>query len=57
MDDTLFFDEMKVQIEFLAKVRRKLSSELGVTFEVRLVNRKAADGSAAGPRVVDLRRG
>jgi phenylacetate-CoA ligase len=57
MDDTLFFDEMKVQIEFLAKVRRKLSSELGVTFEVRLVNRKAAEAAAAEPRVLDLRRG
>jgi phenylacetate-CoA ligase len=57
MDDTLFFDEMKVQIEFLAKVRRKLSSELGVTFEVRLANRKAADGGAAEPRVLDLRKG
>jgi phenylacetate-CoA ligase len=56
MDDTLFFDEMKVQIEFLAKVRRKLSSELGVTFEVRLANRKAADGGAAEPRVLDLRK-
>lgn len=57
MDDTLFFDEMKVQIEFLAKVRRKLSSELGVTFEVRLANRKVADGAGGGPRVLDLRRG
>jgi phenylacetate-CoA ligase len=57
VDDTLFFDEMKRQTEFLEKVRRRLSSELGVTFEVRLVNRKPGDGAPGDAKVVDLRRG
>jgi phenylacetate-CoA ligase len=57
VDDTLFFDEMRRQTEFLEKVRRRLSSELGVTFEVRLVNRKPGDGAPGGAKVVDLRRG
>jgi phenylacetate-CoA ligase len=50
VDDTLFFDEMKRQTEFLEKVRRRLSSELGV-------NRKPGDGAPGGAKVVDLRRG
>jgi phenylacetate-CoA ligase len=57
VDDTLFFDEMRVQIEFLERVRRRLSSELGVTFEVRLVNRKPGEGAEAVAKVVDLRQG
>jgi phenylacetate-CoA ligase len=57
VDDTLFFDEMRVQIEFLERVRRRLSSELGVTFEVRLVNRKPGEGAETAPKVVDRRQG
>ena len=51
-----FFDEMKLQAEFREKLRRRLASELGVSFEVKLVERKTLEGQSAAERVLDLRK-
>ena len=56
VSESLFFDEMKLQTELREKVRRRLASELGVTFEVKLVERKTREGLAGQGRVLDLRR-
>jgi phenylacetate-CoA ligase len=56
MSESVFFDEMKRQSEFRDKVRRRLASELGVSFEVKLVDRKTREGLAGKGKVVDLRK-
>jgi phenylacetate-CoA ligase len=58
VSESLFFDEMKRQAGFVEKARRRLSSELGVSFEVRLVGPRPGDGApgASTAKVVDLRR-
>jgi phenylacetate-CoA ligase len=50
-----FFDEMKRQSELRDLLRRRLSSELGVTFEVRLVEAHTLEASEGGRKVVDRR--
>jgi hypothetical protein len=47
---------MKRQSEFREKVRRRLASELGVSFEVKLVDRKTSEGLARKGKVLDLRK-
>jgi phenylacetate-CoA ligase len=56
VSESVFFDEMKRQSEFREKVRRRLASELGVTFDVKLVEKKTREGLAGPGRVLDLRR-
>jgi phenylacetate-CoA ligase len=56
VSETAFFDEMKRQTEFRDMARRRLSSELGVTFDVRLVDRKTLEAAGAEGLVVDLRK-
>ncbi len=51
-----FFDEMKRQSELRDLLRRRLASELGVSFEVKLVERHTLEASSGGRRVVDLRK-
>ncbi len=51
-----FFDEMRRQAEFREKLRRRLASELGVSLEVKLVERKTLEGQSPAERVQDLRR-
>ncbi len=50
-----FFDEMKRQSELRDLLRRRLSSELGVTFEVKLVEAHTLEASEGGRKVVDRR--
>jgi len=52
---TLFFDTMRRQSEFQERVKRRLASELGVTFQVKLVERRTLEGTGEG-KVRDLRR-
>ncbi len=52
----VFFDEMKRQSEFRDQVKRRLASELGVTLEVRLVERNTLESAADRRTVVDLRK-
>ena len=51
-----FFDEMRRQTEFLETVKRRLTSELGVSVEVKPVERKTLEGLSPSERVQDLRR-
>lgn len=56
VSESAFFDEMKRQSEFRDTLRRRLASELGVTFEVKLVGRRTRESLAGKGRVLDLRR-
>ena len=47
------FDELRKQHERLAAIDRRLSSELGLTINVKLVERKSVE---SGPRVLDKRK-
>jgi phenylacetate-CoA ligase len=47
------FDELRKQHERLAAIERRLSSELGLTVNVKLVERKSVE---SGPRVLDKRK-
>jgi phenylacetate-CoA ligase len=51
-----FFDQMKRQTEFRDHVRRRLASELGVHFDVKLVDRRTLERAPGEGAVVDLRR-
>jgi phenylacetate-CoA ligase len=50
-----FFDGMRRQTEFRDRLRRRLATDLGVTFEVKLVETKTIESAARQGRVVDLR--
>jgi phenylacetate-CoA ligase len=52
----VFFDEMRLQAGYRDQLRHRLASDLGVNFEVKLVERHTMDGVAAKGKVVDLRR-
>ncbi|HEX9051717.1 MAG TPA: phenylacetate--CoA ligase [Anaeromyxobacter sp.] len=57
VSESIFFDEMKRQTVLRETIVKRLASELGVTFDVKLVGRKAierSDGQAR--RVVDRRK-
>jgi phenylacetate-CoA ligase len=53
VSETVFFDEVRRQADFRERIRRRLASELGVTFEVRLVEPKRELGREG--TVLDLR--
>jgi phenylacetate-CoA ligase len=55
MSQGTFFDEMKKQTELRDLLRRRLASELGVSFEVKLVARQTLEGAGDRRKVVDLR--
>jgi phenylacetate-CoA ligase len=57
VSQSVFFDEVKLQAEFRETVKRRLASDLGVSFEVKLVQKSTMDGVAAKGPVVDLRGG
>lgn len=55
--ESIFFDQMRRQREMVERIRRQLAQELGITVEVRLVEKKTlarSDGKAQ--RVVDNRK-
>ncbi len=53
MSESIFFDEMRKQTSLLDRIQQRLASDLGVSFEVKLVQRKTL---APGTRVVDRRK-
>jgi phenylacetate-CoA ligase len=53
---SVFFDEVRRQAEARDQLRRRLSSELGVSFDVKLVEKGTMDGVLAKGKIVDLRR-
>lgn len=56
VSESAFFDEMKKQSEFRERIQRRLSSELGVAFEVKLVTRKTLEAELERGKVVDRRK-
>jgi len=56
VSEAVFFDEMRRQAGYRDLLRHRLASDLGVTFEVKLVDRSTMDGLVAKGKVVDLRR-
>ena len=57
VSQSVFFDEVRLQAEFRETLKRRLASELGVSFEVRLVQRNTMDSLVGRGHVVDLRGG
>lgn len=57
VQESIFFDEMKKQNELIALIRHKLASELGVSVEVKLVEKKTLERSEGkAQRVIDKRK-
>ena len=57
VSESIFFDEMKKQHELIGLVKRRLTSELSIGVEVKLVEKKAherREGKAKS--VIDLRK-
>ena len=57
VSEPIFFDEMKKQNELISTIRNRLASELGISVEVKLVEKKTlerSDGKAK--RVIDKRK-
>jgi phenylacetate-CoA ligase len=58
VSESLFFDEMRRQTEFKERLRHRLASELGVSFEIKLAEKKTlerVEGKGPG-NVRDLRK-
>jgi phenylacetate-CoA ligase len=56
VSQSVFFDEMRRQAGYRDLLRHRLASDLGVSFDVKLVEKSTMDGVAAKGKVVDLRR-
>jgi phenylacetate-CoA ligase len=57
VSETIFFDEMKKQNELIGLIQKRLASELGISVNVRLVERKTLERTEGkAKRVVDLRK-
>jgi phenylacetate-CoA ligase len=57
VSEPIFFDEMKKQNELVDQIRRRLASELGISVNVKLVEKKSLERSEGkAKRVIDLRK-
>jgi phenylacetate-CoA ligase len=57
VSETIFFDEMKKQNELIGLIRRKLAAELGISVDVKVVEKKTLERSEGkAKRVIDMRR-
>lgn len=57
VSETIFFDEMKKQSELIDLIKRRLSSELGISVNVRLVEKKTIERfEGKAMRVIDNRK-
>lgn len=57
VSETIFFDEMKKQSELIDLIKRRLSSELGISVSVRLVEKKTLERfEGKARRVIDNRK-
>ena len=57
VSESIFFDEMKKQNELMDLIKRRLSSELGIGVNVKLVEKKSIERSEGkAQRVIDLRK-
>ncbi|GBE00349.1 phenylacetate-coenzyme A ligase [bacterium BMS3Abin07] len=56
VSEAIFFDEMKKQSEMVGLIRKRLASELGISVEVRLVEKKTLERfEGKAKRVIDKR--
>ncbi len=56
VSESIFFDEMKKQSELVDLIRRRLSSELGISVDVKLVEKKTLERfEGKAQRVIDRR--
>ncbi len=57
VSESIFFDEMKKENEMIDRIRRRLASELGISVNVKLVEKKTIERSEGkARRVIDLRK-
>jgi phenylacetate-CoA ligase len=57
VSEKIFFDQMRKQREMVEFIRKRLAHELGISVEVRLVERKTiARSEGKAERVIDNRR-
>jgi len=57
VSESIFFDQMRRQKEMIERIQKRLTQELGVTFEVKLVGKKALERfEGKAKRVVDNRK-
>ncbi len=57
VSESIFFDEMKKQTELKDTIRKRLASDLGVSFDVKLVEKKTLERfEGKARRVIDNRR-
>lgn len=57
VSEVIFFDEMRKQNELISLIRRRLASELGISVEVKLVEKKTLERSEGkAKRVIDMRK-
>ncbi len=57
VSEAIFFDEMKKQNELISRIRNRLASELGISVEVKLVEKKTLERSEGkAMRVLDKRK-
>jgi phenylacetate-CoA ligase len=57
VSEPIFFDEMKKQNELIDQIKRRLISELGISVDVKLVEKKSLERSEGkAKRVIDLRK-
>jgi phenylacetate-CoA ligase len=57
VSESIFFDQMRRQKEMIERIQKRLAQDLGVTFEVKLVGKKALERfEGKAKRVVDNRK-
>lgn len=57
VSESIFFDEMKRQNELVALIKRRLASELGISVDVKLVEKKTLERTTGkAQRVIDMRK-
>jgi len=55
--ESIFFDQMRRQKEMVERIQKRLAQELGVSFDVKLVEKKTLERfEGKAKRVVDNRR-
>jgi len=55
--ETIFFDQMRLQRDMIERIRKRLAQELGISVEVRLVEKKTiARSEGKAIRVIDKRK-
>lgn len=57
VEESIFFDQMKKQRELIDLIKKRLASELGISVEIRLVEKKTIERSEGkAKRVIDNRK-